>query len=77
MDRLHDPANIQPPLLPSEPLEPDPVIEAYKVDVDRTLFRENLKLTVHQRFENLLQLQRFSAELRRAGRAAGLGRGRE
>ncbi len=29
----------------------DPVIEAYKKDVDRTLLRENLKLTVQQRFQ--------------------------
>ena len=27
-------------------LDPDPVIEAYKKDVDRTLIRENLKLTL-------------------------------
>jgi hypothetical protein len=27
-------------------IEPDPVIEAFKRDVDRTLLRENLKLTV-------------------------------
>jgi hypothetical protein len=27
----------------------DPVIEVYKKDVDRTLLRENLKLTVEQR----------------------------
>jgi len=46
----------------------DPVIEAYKKDIDRTLLRENLKLTVQQRFENLMQLQRFAAELQRAGR---------
>ena len=26
--------------------EPDPVVEAYKKDIDRTLIRENLKLTV-------------------------------
>jgi len=32
-------------------LERDPVIEAYKKDVDRTLIRENLKLTVEQRLE--------------------------
>lgn len=34
-----------------EPLtiEPDPVVEAFKRDVDRTLLRENLKLTVEQR----------------------------
>ena len=56
------------------PLEPDPVIEAYKKDVDRTLLRENLRLTVEQRFEKLVALQRFADEVRRAGKAAGLSR---
>jgi hypothetical protein len=28
---------------------PDPLIDAFKKDVDRTLLRENLKLTVEQR----------------------------
>ena len=28
----------------------DPVIEAYKKDVDRSIIRENLKLTVEERF---------------------------
>lgn len=50
----------------STELEPDPVIEAYKKDVDRTLIRENLKLTVEQRFENLMRLQKFAEEMRRA-----------
>ena len=49
-------------------IEPDPVIEAYKKDVDRTLIRENLKLTVQQRIEQLMELQRFAVELQRAGR---------
>ncbi|MGZ8844425.1 MAG: hypothetical protein ACXW18_12240 [Pyrinomonadaceae bacterium] len=49
-------------------LEPDPVIEFYKKNVDRTLIRENLRLTVEQRFENLDRLQKFAEELRRAGR---------
>ena len=47
---------------------PDPVIEAYKKDVDRTLIREMLKLTPEQR---ILKLQDFVAcaiELREAGR---------
>lgn len=35
------------------PLEPDPVIEAYKKDVDRTLLRENLKLTPWERLKKL------------------------
>ena len=50
-------------------LEPDPVIEAYKKQIDRTLIRENLKLTPQQRLEKLMELQRFAEELRRAGRA--------
>ncbi len=44
------------------------VIDAYKKDVDRTLLRENLKLTPEQRLEKLMELQRFAEELRRAGR---------
>jgi hypothetical protein len=49
------------------PLPRDPVIEFYKKDVDRTLLRENLKLTVTERFEKLMALQRFAEEMRRAG----------
>ena len=48
----------------------DPVIEAYKKDVDVTLIRENLRLTVDQRFQQLMKLQRFAEDLRRAGRKA-------
>lgn len=54
----------------SNRLEPDPVIEAYKKHIDRTLIRENLKLTVDQRFEKLMAMQRLAEELRRAGREA-------
>lgn len=50
--------------------EPDPVIEAYKRDVDRTLIRHNLLLTVEQRFDALMRLQQLAEELRRAGRDA-------
>ena len=53
-----------------EERERDPVVEAYKRDVDRTLIRENLRLTVEERFDALMRLQRFAEELRRAGRAA-------
>ena len=48
----------------------DPVVEAYKKDIDRTLIRENLKLTVEERFRNAMALARFADELRRAGREA-------
>jgi hypothetical protein len=52
------------------PLERDPVIEAYKAGVDRTLLRANLRRSVAERMANLVELQRFAEELRRAGRAA-------
>lgn len=49
-------------------LSPDPVIDVYKHDVDRTLIRENLRLTVDERFQRLRQLQRVADELRHAKR---------
>ena len=52
------------------PVDPDPVIEAYKKDVDRTLIRLNLKLTPEQRINQLMALQRFAEELREAGHVA-------
>jgi uncharacterized protein (DUF433 family) len=45
----------------------DPVIEAYKKDVDRTLLRENLKLTVEERFRKFARFMEFVSELRTAG----------
>ena len=50
----------------------DPVIEAYMSGVDRTLLRENLKLTPAQRLEKLVSFNSFSATLREAGRRARL-----
>ncbi len=52
------------------PVPYDPVIEEYKKHIDRTLLRENLKLTVTERFERLMELQRFAEEMRRAGKVA-------
>ena len=49
-------------------LEPDPVIEAYKKDVDETLLIEALRLTPEQRLRKLMELQVEAEELRRAGR---------
>jgi len=43
------------------------VIEFYKKDVDRTLLRENLKLTADERFRKFDRFMRAVAELRRAG----------
>jgi hypothetical protein len=48
----------------------DPVVQAYKKDIDRTLIRENLKLTVEERFRKAMALARFAEEMRRAGREA-------
>ena len=48
----------------------DPLIEAFKKDVDVTLIRQNLRLTVDQRFQQLMKMQEFAEELRRAGRKA-------
>lgn len=53
-------------------LEPNPVIEAYKPGVDRTLILENLKLTPAERVEKMLGALRFFHELRAAGKQAGL-----
>ena len=52
------------------PLPPDPVIDAYKPAIDRGLIRENLKRSVAERFERLMELQRLAIELRRAGERA-------
>jgi nicotinamidase/pyrazinamidase len=48
----------------------DPVIAAYMDGIDRTLLRENLRLTVTERLERLMSLQVFSDELRAAGKKA-------
>ncbi|HEY2413310.1 MAG TPA: hypothetical protein VGI40_13755 [Pirellulaceae bacterium] len=46
----------------------DPVIEAYKKDVDRTMLRENLKLTIAERFEQFDKFAEFVEELQAAGK---------
>ena len=51
-------------------LEPDPVVEAYKRHVDRTLLRANLARSADERLRHLMELQRFAEEVRRAARAA-------
>jgi hypothetical protein len=53
------------------PLEPDPVIEAYKRHVDRTLLRENLKLTPGERLQKLAA---FMSSLGEVHAAASPGR---
>lgn len=53
----------------TESLPVDPVIEAYKKDIDRTLLRESLKLSPEQRLEELMTLQDFVEDLRAAPRS--------
>ncbi len=57
------------------PIERGPVIEAYTKDVDRTILRENLKLSVEERLRALANLERAAKELRRAGHDARRARG--
>ena len=50
--------------------DPDPVVEAYRRDIDSTLLRENLRRSVDERVRNLMALQRLAEEARRAGKEA-------
>ena len=43
-------------------LEPDPVIEAYKLGVDRTLLRQNLCRSLDERLQTLAAAERLAAE---------------
>ena len=46
-----------------------PVVEAYKKDIDRTLIRENLKLTVEERFRKAMALKSLESPYSSAGAA--------
>jgi hypothetical protein len=48
----------------------DPVIEAYKRDVDRGMLRANLQLSVAERFEQFDNFGKFCEEISRAGEQA-------
>lgn len=50
--------------------ESDPVIDPYRAGIDVTLIRRNLALSVEERFLQLMAMQRYAEELRRAGRTA-------
>jgi hypothetical protein len=61
---------------PVEDLDsPDPVVEAYKAGVDRTLFDRTLGLTPTERIEQLQQFVAFLADVREAGRVRDRARG--
>ncbi len=48
--------------------ERDPVIEAYKKDVDRTLLRENLRRSVDERVAQLIAMGRWVESRKEARR---------
>ncbi|HUP24305.1 MAG TPA: hypothetical protein VNB06_15335 [Thermoanaerobaculia bacterium] len=47
-------------------LAADPTIEAYKPGVDRTLLRENLRLTTTERVTKMIAALRFAEAVRRS-----------
>ena len=65
-----DIVNASPALRSDSHGDDDPVIAAYTDGIDRTLLRENLRLTPTERLERLMSLQRLSEELERAGKRA-------
>ena len=46
----------------------DPVIEVYKKDIDKALLRKNLQLSLAERLQQLVELQRLAEEARTAAR---------
>ena len=50
------------------PIDPDPVIEVYKRDVDRTLIRQQLRRTVDERVATMIGALRLAEALHDAGR---------
>lgn len=58
-------------VLDLRPIAPDdPIVAAYKADIDRTLLRENLQRTPEERVRALQSHHRLAAEARRAGEEA-------
>jgi len=55
----------------TEPSGPDPVVEAYKKNLDRSLIRQNLQRSLQERLGALMELQRLAEELQRSGRRIG------
>jgi hypothetical protein len=49
-----------PSLLASISLEPTPAVEVYKDAIDRTLLRENLRLTPAERVDKMIAALRFA-----------------
>lgn len=54
------------PFYQTPPDVKDPVVEAYKADIDRTMLIENLKLTTQQRSEKFERAMALVFELRKS-----------
>jgi hypothetical protein len=54
----------------SRSFPPDPVIEAYKRDLDESLLRQSLQRTPEQRILAIMEMNRLVEEMRRAMKAA-------
>ena len=65
LDRLARAANCELDIRVVPRPAPDPVIAAYQRDIDRTLLRQNLRLTVDQRIRTLQRLSEFHDEMAR------------
>jgi transcriptional regulator with XRE-family HTH domain len=70
LDRLARAAGFELRLELEPPAAGDPVVEAYKRDIDRTLLRENLRKSPDQRIRALAKQQDFMREVRRATKTA-------
>lgn len=53
---------------------PDPVIEAYKRDLDDSLLRESLRRTPEERILAIMNMNALVEEMRRAVKAASITR---
>lgn len=54
------------PAFLSVSLDANPTIEAYKKDVDRTLLRQNLRITTTERVRKMVAALRFAESVRRS-----------
>ena len=70
LERLARAAGFELRLELESPAAGDPVVDAYKRDIDRTLLRENLKKSPDQRIRALAKHQDFMREVRRATKKA-------
>jgi hypothetical protein len=58
----------------ADELAADPVIEAYKEDLDVTLLEESLRRTPEERILAIMDMQRLIEEMRRRNPGSQLGR---